>query len=129
MATPLRALGFAAALTVFAAGCGSSSSSPSGGASDGPVAQTFTITSAGVTPKTAAVSLGSRVTIVNNDSKSHDMNSDPHPEHNSCPALNVGVLSPGQSRSSQNLTTARTCGMHDHNDPDTAAWKLTITIQ
>jgi hypothetical protein len=129
MATTLRALGLSLAIGLFTAACGSSSSSPSGGASDGPVAQTFTISSTGVSPKTANVALGSRITITNNDTKSHDMNSDPHPEHNSCPALNVGVLSPGQSRSSQNLTSARTCGMHDHNDPDTAAWKFTITIQ
>jgi plastocyanin len=127
--TTLRALGCSLVLGLAAAGCGSSSSSPSGGASDGPVAQTFTITSAGVSPKTVTIATGSRVTFTNNDSKSHNMNSDPHPEHNSCPALNVGILSPGQSRSSQNLTSARTCGMHDHDDPDNALWKLTIVTQ
>ena len=57
------------------------------------------------------------------------MNSDPHPEHTQCPALNVGVLTAGQSRTSQNLTTARSCGMHDHSDPDNAAWKTTIVVQ
>ena len=28
------------------------------------------------------------------------------------------MLNPGQSRESENLVTVRTCGFHDHNDPD-----------
>jgi plastocyanin len=118
-----------AALAMTAAGCGSDSpSSPSGG-NDGTIAATLTITSSGISPKTATIPVGSRVTIVNSDSRTHNMNSDPHPEHTQCPALNVGVLSAGQSRTSQNLTTARTCGMHDHDDPDNSLWKATITVQ
>jgi hypothetical protein len=118
-----------ATLTMAAAACGSDTpSSPSGG-SDGTIGATLTITNAGITPKSVTVPLGSRVTIVNNASSSHDMNSDPHPEHTQCPALNGMFLTPGQSRTSQNLTTARTCGMHDHSDPDNAAWKTTIAVQ
>jgi plastocyanin len=118
-----------AALAMTAAACGSDSpSSPSGG-NDGTIAATLTITSSGISPKTATIPVGSRVTIVNSDSRTHNMNSDPHPEHTQCPALNVGVLSAGQSRTSQNLTTARTCGMHDHDDPDNSLWKATITVQ
>jgi len=124
-----RSLLFMATLAITAVACGSDSpSSPSGG-NDGTIAATLTITSTGTAPKSVTVPIGSRVTIVNNDTRSHDMNSDPHPEHTQCPALNVGVLSPGQSRTSQNLTTARTCGMHDHGDPDNALWKTTITVQ
>jgi hypothetical protein len=115
-------------LAIVAAACGSDSpSSPSG--DDGTIAATLTITASGISPKAVTVPLGSRVTIVNSSNGSHDMNSDPHPDHTQCPALNVGTLTPGQSRTSQNLTTARTCGMHDHNDPDNAAWKTTITVQ
>jgi hypothetical protein len=69
------------------------------------------------------------VTIVNNDTQIHNMNSDPHPEHTNCPALNLGVLSANQSRTSQNLTTARSCGIHDHDRPDTASLQATITVQ
>ena len=122
------ALVITAALITIAA-CGSSSPSSPSGASDGTIAATLTITSSGISPKTATIPLGSRVTIVNNDTRSHNMNSDPHPEHTQCPALNVGVLTPGQSRTSQNLTTSRTCGMHDHDDSDNALWKATITVQ
>jgi hypothetical protein len=134
---PLRitlVIGLLSLASLTAAGCGSDSpSSPSsggsGGGSDGPIAATLTITASGIAPKTVNVPVGSRVTIVNNDSRSHDMNSDPHPAHTNCPALNVGLLSAGQSRTSQNLTTARNCGMHDHNDPDNSVWWTTITVQ
>jgi plastocyanin len=118
----------ALAMAITLSGCGSDSpSSPSG--NDGTIAATLTISASGISPKSATVPVGSRVTIVNNDSRSHNMNSDPHPDHTDCPALNVGVLSPGQSRTSQNLTTARSCGMHDHEDADNAAWKATIIVQ
>jgi hypothetical protein len=120
---------FLASIAIGTAACGSDSpSSPSGG-NDGTVAATLTITSSGITPKSVTVPIGSRVTIINNDTKNHDMNSDPHPEHTQCPSLNVGVLTQGQSRTSQNLTTARSCGMHDHLDSDNALWKTTIIVQ
>ena len=116
-------------LAAFAAGgCGSSNSAPSG-ANDGTIAATLTITASGISPKSATVALGSRVTIINNDTKTHEMDSNPHPEHTDCPALNIGVLTSGQSRTSQNLTTARSCGIHDHGDPDNALWKATIAVQ
>jgi plastocyanin len=126
---PIRNFVFITGLALTAAACGSDSpSSPSGG-NDGTIAATLTISSSGISPKTVTVPVGSRVTIVNNDTRSHNMNSDPHPEHTQCPALNVGVLTAGQNRTSQNLTTARACGMHDHDDPDNANWKATITVQ
>ena len=125
----LHGIGLIAAIGILAVACGSSSpSSPTGG-NDGPIAQTFTITSAGISPKTATVALGSRVTIVNNDNRTHDMKSDPHPEHSDCPPLNVNELGPGQSRTSQTLMSVRTCGMHDHSDPDNPLWKTSITVQ
>ena len=93
-----------------------------GGGSTSPVAPagplTFTITSAGITPKTLTVGAGSQVTFVNNDGVFHEMFSDPHPEHMDCPEINqVGYLSPGQARQTGNLNTIRTCGFHDHNQP------------
>jgi plastocyanin len=126
----VRALGFGCltAAVLALAGCGSSPSSPSGG-NDGTIAATLTITPSGITPKTVNVPVGSRVTIVNNDSRTHNMNSDPHPEHTQCPALNDMGVAPGQSRTSQNLTTARSCGIHDHNDAENPLWKATIVVQ
>lgn len=65
------------------------------------------------------MSPGTRVTFVNNNNRPHDMASDPHPDHFDCPAINdVGFLQPGQSRQTAALNTVRTCGFHDHNQPD-----------
>lgn len=124
------------ALTVAACGGGSGDSgsptSPGGGGttSNGPVAATITITSAGVSPKSVTIPVGSRVNFINNDSRSHDMASNPHPVHTDCPAINVvGLLSAGQSRATADMSPARSCGYHDHDDPDNQAWQGTIVIQ
>ena len=92
---------------------------------------TITIGSNGsVSPSTVTITRGGRVTFVNSHTRAHDMSSDPHPEHTDCPEMAaVGFLSPGQSRTSSNFNTARTCGFHDHNEPDTAGLKGRITIQ
>ena len=96
----------------------------------GPVATTtITITSAGVSPKDIVVTRGARVTFVNNDGVGHDMNSNPHPEHTSCPDMNVGFVAPSQSGQTQVLNITRTCGYHDHNQPSNGNLQGTITIQ
>jgi plastocyanin len=113
-------------LGALAASCGGS------GTPDAPTlpsSNTLTITAAGVNPKELTVAPGSRVTFVNSDSRAHNMTSDPHPEHDDCPEINVGVLSPGQSRESLNLVTVRTCGFHDHDNPDNNGLKGRIVIR
>ena len=83
-----------------------------------------------MTPKNVIVPLGSQVTFVNNDNRSHDMESNPHPEHTDCPALTqVGFLNPGQNRTSGNLTVARVCGFHDHNMAEVTGLQGSITVQ
>lgn len=78
----------------------------------------MTITPSGVSPTPINISQGMRVLLVNDDTKSHNMASDPHPEHTDCPEINnVGLLQPGQSRETGNMNTVRTCGYHDHDDP------------
>ena len=100
-----------------------------GGGTGGTVAATITITASGVSPKNVTVAPGSRVTFVNNDSRPHEMNSDPHPAHTDCPEINVGFIAAGQSGTTQNLNTVRTCGFHDHNQPSNTALQGTIRIQ
>jgi plastocyanin len=74
--------------------------------------------------------VGTRVTFVNNDSRPHDMASNPHPEHTDCPAINdVGFLQANQSRQTGNLVTVRTCGFHDHNEPTNTSLQGSIVIQ
>jgi len=135
--------GLSAAIFVAAtaaAACGGSDSSdtpttpttptpPTGGTPS--ATATITIGADGrVTPASVTIARGGRVTMINNHNQSHDMSSDPHPEHTQCPETNqIGFLTAGQQRTSGNFNTARTCGFHDHNLPDNAGLKGTIIIQ
>jgi len=125
----------AIAFIVIAAACGGGDSSPTPSSptptpTPAPGSATITITSSGVSPRSVTVATGSRVMFVNNDSRAHDMASDPHPEHTACPAINdVGFLQPGQSRSTGNLNTPRTCGFHDHNQSSNTSLQGSIIIQ
>jgi plastocyanin len=118
-------------IALAAVACGDDDSSPSSPTpTPSPGGATITITSSGASPRAITVSAGSRVTFVNNDSRAHDMASNPHPAHTDCPAMNdVGFLQPGQSRQTGNLNTPRTCGYHDHNLPADTSLQGTITIQ
>ena len=127
----------AGAMAILIAACGGGGNSGSGSAGSptaptGPTTATTTITISNnaVSPKDIVVPRGSQVTFVNNDSRAHDMESDPHPEHTDCPAINqAGLLNPGQSRQTGNLNTVRTCGYHDHEQDTVRSLQGTITIQ
>ena len=127
----------ACAVAALAVGCGGdSSSSPSSPSTTPPptgpptATTTITITASGVSPQNITVTAGSRVTFVNNDSRTHEMNSDPHPVHSDCPEINaVSFLAVGQSKQTDPLNTRRTCGFHDHNRDADPSLRGTITIQ
>jgi plastocyanin len=113
-------------------GTGGGGTGGGGGGGGGSVnTTTITINSSGVvTPNDITVAVGSRVTFINNDSRTHEMASDPHPDHSDCPAIEqVGFITPGQNKQTGNLTVVRTCGFHDHNDSDNANLKGRIRIQ
>ena len=122
-------------LVLVMAACGGGAStpttpSPSPTPTPGSGGTTITITGTGVSPKELTVAAGTRVLFVNNDSRPHDMSSDPHPEHTDCPEINqAGFLLAGQSRQTGNLNTVRTCGFHDHDQPDTASLMGRIIIR
>ena len=115
-------------LFLFCVACGDGSTTPPNNPSN-----PFTITISGggiVSPKELTVPPGTRVLFVNNHSRRHDMTSDPHPDHLDCPELNqVGVLNAGQSRESGNLVSVRTCGFHDHDDPNNVNLRGSIIIR
>ena len=127
--------GFAAAgaTAILIAACGGSSGSTSSPtAPTGPTTATTTITISNnaVSPQNITITRGSQVTFVNNDSRPHEMASNPHPEHTDCPEINqVGFVNPGQSRQTGNMNTVRTCGFHDHNQDQVRSLQGTITIQ
>jgi plastocyanin len=92
---------------------------------------TVTITSNGVSPSTVTVAVGQGVTFVNNDSRSHEIASNPHPQHGSCPSIEGGLatLSPGQSRITHAFANTGTCGYHDHLDETNTRFQGSIIVQ
>ena len=134
----LRLTAAVVALGVFTS-CGSSTS-PSGG---GPVTAvvrdggtgasgaTITLTSGGANPRSVTVAVGQAVTVINSDSRAHEIASDPHPQHGTCPSIEAGLgtLGAGQTRLTHAFANAGTCGYHDHLDESNSAFKGTITVQ
>jgi plastocyanin len=134
----VAALAVAATALVALAACGGGGSptGPSGGGagvgtgSPGASGATITIANGRVTPSTVTIAVGQSVTFINNDGRVHNVSSDPHPNHTECPSINgVGTISNGQTKLTNSLPTARSCGFHDHDDPDNNQLKGTIVIQ
>jgi plastocyanin len=122
----------AGALALMTA-CGGSDSptAPSGGSGPGQSGATITIGANGaVSPSQVTISVGQSVTFINNDTRVHDMASNPHPAHTDCTSMApVGNLSPSQTKLTNAFTAARTCGFHDHGNPSDAALQGNIIIQ
>lgn len=126
----IRSLLFLAVLIVACGGSGSSPTGPSPTPGNTEPSATVTITASGANPAKVTIPTGGRVLYINNDSAAHWVASDPHPSHEDCPELNsVGVLQPGERRTSGNLVTTRSCGFHDHDNPGTRSLQGTVTIQ
>jgi plastocyanin len=110
-------------------GGGGTPSGPSGGG-PGPSGATITIGANGVSPNAVTISVGQSVSFVNNSGSTHEMDSDPHPQHTDCPEINaVGTIGNGQTKLTNALNTARTCGFHDHTQDTNVSLKGTITIR
>ena len=135
--SPGRALGlvmFVAFLTALTAGAcggggGSSPSTPSGTNPPSGGSLTVTISATGVSPRSLQVPIGGRVTFVNNDTRTHQIMSDPNPLHNDCPAINeIATIAPGQTRLTGTFDVRRTCGYHDHMNPGEATMQGALMI-
>ena len=119
--------------------CGGGSSSPTSSTmvisastgSAGPSGATVTITASGVSPSQVSVTVGQSVTFINNDTRPHEMASDPHPVHGTCPGIEngIGTLAAGQTKLTQGFANAGTCGYHDHLNSGTSNLQGTITIR
>ena len=105
-------------------GCGGGPSAPS------PNDATIVIGPAGVSPTETRIKAWSRVTFVNSDTRPHTIVSDPVDVHTQCPPVNqVGLLNPGESRSTGTLNLTGTCGFHDHGNKTDASLMGRIVVQ
>jgi hypothetical protein len=115
--SPTRILAGVALTVSISCGGGGNPTTPSP-TPDSPYRITISASGA-VGPTELVVPPGTRVLFINNDSRRHDMTSDPHPDHDQCREINqVGLLQSGQMRETGNLVAVRTCGFHDHENPD-----------
>jgi plastocyanin len=80
-------------------------------------------------PKEVRIDVRQQVRFVNQDTRAHQPQSNPHLVHTDCPALNaVGVLQPGDSRTTGAFDVEKVCGFHDHMNPDSPNLGGTIRV-
>ena len=97
----------------------------------GPAPPTVSITSAGLNPREIEITVGSRVTFVNNDALPHDFSGGPDPTRPQCVAEidAVGFITAGQTKQTGVFTTAQTCEYHDHARLGVVAFQGRITVR
>ena len=82
-----------------------------------------------IEPKEVRISIREQVRFVNQDTRVHQPQSNPHLMHTDCPALNsVGVLQPGESRTTGAFEIEKACGFHDHMNPDASGLAGVIRV-
>jgi plastocyanin len=99
------------------ASCGSStpaSPSPSSSAPAHAVPFTVMIMETGPSPKDLTIAVGDTVAFMNHDAVPHAVAGGSEPARPDCSEINaVGVLMPGEIRSTSPFTAAKTCEYHD----------------
>lgn len=90
-----------------------SSSNSSTSSTDQNNASTITYGDNGFSPSSIKVKSGTTVTIKNGSSSLLQFDSNPHPDHTDNVELNVGTISPGQSKTFV-VTRKGTFGYHNH---------------
>ncbi len=91
-----------------------------------PAAQnTITYSSSGFSPATLTVKSGTTVMIKNDSSSLLQFDSNPHPAHTDDTELNVGSISPGQSKT---VTVTKT-GSHDYHNHLNPSDTGTLVVQ
>lgn len=77
---------------------------------------TVTVTASGFEPKTITIKAGDTVTWMNNDTKTHNVSSDPHPIHTTYTTLNLGNFMAGKT-TTLTFPNKGTYQYHDHLFP------------
>ena len=72
------------------------------------------ILDSGPSPKEIAIGVGDTVQFMNHDTVPHGVAGGAEPARPDCPEItSIGVLMPGEIRSTSPFTTAKTCDYHD----------------
>lgn len=118
--------------------CGGSPSSPDtvtvivrDGGATGASGATITISGGRVSTGAVTIAVGQTVTFINNDTRAHEIASNPHPQHGSCPGIEAGLgtIAAGQTKTTHAFANTGSCGFHDHLDDGNANLRGTITVQ
>ena len=128
--------GAALAAALIAAACGGGSTPPPTSTGNpvqptvvaGSIGATIAITAAGLNPADVRIEPTQRVRFVNNDTRPHQINTNPHNFHTDCPPNNTIVINPGQSIDTGIFSDVKACGYHDHLLPDTQSYWGTIRV-
>jgi plastocyanin len=99
-----------------ASACGSAApSSPTTAAHTFP--QTIMIMEARPVPEEVTIKVGERVSFMNHDRTSYTVAGGREPARRDCPEIDVvGLLNPGDTRTSEPFTAAKTCDFHVGRD-------------
>ena len=123
------ALGLAALLCAGCGGDGDGDGTPTPSPAPAPASSVLVvITDTGLTPRVINVRAGGQVTFRNDDARPHQLSSDPHPEHTRCPEYNNPVLQQGDLFTATAQPRDGTCPLHDHLNPDSGAFRATVTV-
>lgn len=99
------------------------------GPSSSPTTATVEIRSTGFNPTFVVIAPGGRITFRNRDDASHQVVSDPHPDHTNCPALNGPLLAPGSTFVATMPGEDRTsCSFHDDQRLDQQGFRGSISV-
>jgi|SRR5690606_23826458 len=120
----------AAALALACGGGGGSymTPTPNEPTPTGEIGATIHITATGVTPNDVEIEPGQRVRFVNDDTRPHQIQTNPHLFHTDCPPNNIAILQPGQAAETTAFTEVRGCAYHNHLLPDTASYYGVIRV-
>jgi plastocyanin len=110
------------------AACGGSGGNPTSPSST-TQPNTVTLTSSGLQPRDLRVAVGTQVRFVNNDTRPHEIQSNPHPTHGDCAEISeLSTLQPGQSALTRAVTREIACGYHDNLDDTNRSWRGQIIV-
>jgi hypothetical protein len=127
-------LAVALAIAACGGGGGGSTPAPTGpgsgnsGITPGSIGAIITLTASGLSLQTVRIERTQRVRFVNNDTVPHQIQTNPHLLHTECTANNVIILNPGQQVDTADFNEIKTCGYHDHLNPESAKFHGVIRV-